>query len=273
MSFPKNIRAVVTGAAGGLGWAVAEALASQGARLLVADIDEQGAVSAAKKLSDAGAEAYATACDVRDPTQVEALASAAESYWGGSDLIVNNAGVAVAGPIGRVSLEDWRWVMDVNLWGVIHGCHTFVPRFEAQGHGYVLNVASAAGLVAAPLMGPYSVTKFGVVALSETLYAEVADKGISVTVLCPTFFKTNIMASGKGPGGAAAAAEKRMSESKIQAPEVARFALDALAKNQLYALPMVDGRVLWRLKRLVPSRFPSILNWISRRTVPNVSHE
>ena len=129
----------------------------------------------------------------------EALAAEADRAFGGTDLVVNNAGVAVGGPVGAVPLDDWKWIFGVNLWGVIYGCHVFVPRFKAQGHGHVINVASAAGLLSAPEMGPYNVTKAGVVALSETLAAELSGTGVGVTVLCPTFFRTNILASSPRP--------------------------------------------------------------------------
>src|SRR6185312_10510780 len=112
-------------------------------------------------------------------------------------LVINNAGVAVGGRVGEVALDDWRWIMGVNLWGVIHGCHVFATQLRAQGSGHILNVASAAGLLAPPGMAPYNVTKAAVVALSETLRGELRDAGVGVTVLCPTFFRTNIAASSR----------------------------------------------------------------------------
>ena len=167
-------------------------------------------------------------CDVARVEEVEALAAAAERALGGVDLVINNAGVAVGGLVGEVPLDDWRWIMGVNLWGVIYGCHVFVPRLRKQGRGHILNVASAAGLLAPPGMAPYNVTKAAVVALSETLRAELRDAGVGVTVLCPTFFRTNIAQSSRAiDGKQRALVEKLMARSKIQADDVARLALDS----------------------------------------------
>jgi short-subunit dehydrogenase len=177
--------------------------------------------------------------------------------FGGTDLVINNAGVGVGGPVGVVPLADWEWILGVNLWGVIYGCHTFVPQFKARGSGHILNVASAAGLIAGPEMAPYNVTKSGVVALTETLAAELAGTEVKVTVLCPTFFRTNIARDGRTSGEAVGsdAVEKLMNRASIQAPEVARAALAALDAGKLYALPHPDGRWMWRMKRLMPETF------------------
>src|SRR5262249_5674319 len=135
------------------------------------------------------ADTKAMTCDVTKLAELEALAGACD---GPVDLVVNNAGVSSGGAVGELPISDWRWTIEVDLFGVIHGCHVFVPRLRAQGHGHILNVASAAGLVSMPYMAPYNVAKAGVVALSETLDAELRGSGVGVTVLCPTFFQTNI---------------------------------------------------------------------------------
>jgi NAD(P)-dependent dehydrogenase (short-subunit alcohol dehydrogenase family) len=261
MSLPHEPRVVVTGAGGGLGRAFCLELARRKARILAADIDLTQAEETARLVQAAGGQARAHRCDVAVPEQVEGLAEAIESAYGGADLVINNAGVAVGGPVGKVPLEDWRWIMGINLWGVIYGCHTFVPRFKARGAGHVINVASAAGLLAAPEMAPYNVTKSGVVALSETLAAELAGTGVGVTVLCPTFFKTNIARSGRThtEAGNPDDVEKLMDRTSVQAPEVARFALEAADEKRLYALPHGDGRWMWRLKRLLPETFQGVL--------------
>lgn len=186
-----------------------------------------------------------------------------EAAWaalGGVDLLINNAGVAVGGSIGQIPLEDWRWIVDVNLWGPIYGCHTFVPRLRQQGSGHVLNVASAAGLFASPQMGPYNVTKSGVVALSETLFSELQPVGIGVSVLCPTFFETNIAKASRmsGDPGMLNLVQGLMSGAGLQAADVARIALDGVAKDELYILPHADGRWMWRLKRLNPAFIQSL---------------
>jgi len=255
MSLSDSPRAVVTGAGSGLGRAFCLVLArTRHARIVCADIDEAAAHRTAAEVGGT-----AVRCDVARVEEVEALAATAERALGGVDLVVNNAGVAVGGRVGEVPLDDWRWIMGVNLWGVIYGCHVFAPRLRAQGSGHILNVASAAGLLAPPGMAPYNVTKAAVVALSETLSAELKDAGVGITVLCPTFFRTNIAASSRAVDNKQRALiEKLMSQSKIQADDVARLALDAAAHNELYALPHADGRWMWRLKRAAPSSFASM---------------
>ena len=149
--------------------------------------------------------------------------------------------------------------MGVNLWGVIHGCHVFTPRLKKQGRGHIINVASAAGLLAPPGMAPYNVTKAAVVALSETMQAELQHTGVGVTVLCPTFFQTNIHKNAHGSDAKQdALVAKLMSRAKIQADDVARIALDTAAANELYALPHADGRWMWRLKRWAPASYVSM---------------
>jgi len=252
MGLADTPRAVVTGAGSGLGRAFCLELARhRHARIICADIDEAAAQRTADEIG-----ATAARCDVARIEEVEALAATADRVLGGVDLVINNAGVAVGGLIGEVPLDDWRWIMGVNLWGVIHGCHVFAPRLRAQGQGHILNVASAAGLLAPPALGPYNVTKAAVVALSETLWAELKEAGVGVTVLCPTFFQTNINASARAiDDRARARVEKMMARSRIQADDVARLALDAAGRDELYALPHADGRWMWRLKRWAPNGF------------------
>jgi NAD(P)-dependent dehydrogenase (short-subunit alcohol dehydrogenase family) len=260
MTIPDRPRAVVTGAGSGLGRAFCLELARRRAHILAVDIDLARADETAALCRTAGGEVVTGRCDVSKAPEVEALAAQMDSAFGGTDLVINNAGVAAGGPVGAVPLADWEWIVGVNLWGVIYGCHTFVPRFKARRSGHILNVASAAGLLAAPEMAPYNVTKSGVVALSETLSAELAGTGVGVTVLCPTFFQTNIARDSRTTGDVRAEeVEKLMSRTQVQAPEVARAALDAADAGQLYALPHADGRWMWRMKRLMPETFQSTI--------------
>ncbi len=249
-------RALVTGAASGLGRALAVALASRGARVLAADLDLEGARETAEQVTRAGGEGHAAEADVTQAADVERLAREMDARFGGVDFVANNAGVAVAGPVGVVPLEDWRWAVGVNLWGVVHGCHVFVPRMRAQGAGHILNVASAAGLLSPPGLAPYNVTKAAVVSLSETLAGELYGSGVGVSVLCPTFFRTRIGESARAHGESPKKAlDALMDRSKIQAPEVAELALCGCERGDLFVLPHGDGRWLWRLKRLGPDRF------------------
>jgi short-subunit dehydrogenase len=257
---------VITGASSGLGRALALVLASRGSRLLLADIDTDGAGrTAADALARGAREATVRHTDVGKLEDVERLAVDAYRGWDAVDLVVNNAGVAASGAVGELPFLDWQWVLQVNLWGVIHGCHVFVPRLRAQKRGHVLNVASAAGLVSLPKLAAYNVSKAGVVALSETLRAELGGTGVGVTVLCPTFFPTNIGAAGRYVDPAdRAMVDKVFARSRWSAERVASAALVAVERNALYAVPMADGRAFWRMKRADPERFGRLLDLGSR---------
>ncbi|MFO0679503.1 MAG: SDR family NAD(P)-dependent oxidoreductase [Polyangiaceae bacterium] len=264
MALPASPKVVITGASSGFGRALAIELASsKRARLVLSDVDMTGVAETARLVKEAGAtSADVVKCDVTKLADVEALEKTID---GDVDLLVNNAGVSSAGRIGELSIEDWKWTVDVDLWGVIYGCHVFVPRFRKQRHGHVLNVASAAGIVSAPTMGAYNVAKAGVISLSETLLAEVKGAGIGVTVLCPTFFQTNIATSGRF-----ASPEKREMAEKLvargkKADGVAKAAIASVERNELYCVPMADGRWLWRLKRVAPQAFGSLVARASKR--------
>jgi short-subunit dehydrogenase len=252
--------AVLTGAGGGLGRALALQLARPGARLLLADIHRPRVDETAELCRARGAEAHVTTTDVADAAQVEELGRHADERLGRIDLVVNNAGVAATGAVGEAPLSNWQWIMSINLWGAIYGCHVFTPRLIAQRGGAILNVASAAGIACAPTMAPYNVTKAGVIALSETLAAEVAQYGVGVTVLCPVFFKTNLLETAR----VASDEERRMAEaafanSTMTADTVAAAALRAVRRGDLYCLPMREARLMWRIKRLMPQRFHKTL--------------
>jgi NAD(P)-dependent dehydrogenase (short-subunit alcohol dehydrogenase family) len=270
MPLAPNPRAVVTGAGGGLGRALCREIVARGGRVVASDVDLDAARATAHSLGTA--TAHAVPCDVTKLDQVERLADEAERLLGGIDLVVNNAGVAVGGEVGKIPIADWEWIVAINLWGPIHGCHVFIPRLRRQGHGHVLNVASAAGLVAAPGMAPYNATKSAVVALSETLFGELAGSGIGVSVLCPTFFETRIADTSRltGEEERLALVRELMAGAKIQADGVARIALDAVARDALYVLPHSDGRWLWRIKRTMPGMFhrltPRLLAFRARRS-------
>jgi NAD(P)-dependent dehydrogenase (short-subunit alcohol dehydrogenase family) len=275
MPIPQEPRAVVTGAGSGLGRAFCLELAARRARILAVDIDLASAEETARLVQGAGGTAVARRADVADFAQVEALAGAVEEAFGGADLVINNAGVAVGGAVGQVPLDEWRWIVGINLWGVIYGCHVFVPRFKTRGSGHIINVASAAGLVSLPDMGPYNVTKSGVVALSETLHVELAGTGVGVTVLCPTFFKTNIARAAHTYADVETSeVERMMDRAKLQAPDVARYALATADRGELFAVPHADGRWTWRTKRLAPELFQGkLLPRVAKRLKARAAHK
>lgn len=260
MKLPKNTRAVITGAGSGLGRAIALEVAGRGGSILVADIHEGRVEETASLIRSLGSRAETIVADVTKLEDVEAMAEAMDRAFGGVDLVVNNAGVAVAGPVGEVPLEDWRWILEINLMGVVHGCHVFAPRLKAQKSGFILNVASNAGIASLPEMGPYNVSKAGVVALSETLYSELGQHGIGVSALCPTFFKTNLLETMRAPDPSQHEKASRFFErSKITAEEVAKIALDGLEAGDPIIIPQADGRVVHALKRLSPKLYFGLL--------------
>ena len=261
MALPRAPRVVITGAGSGFGRALALELSRRQADLLLADIDVAGADETARLSTDAGAGRVRTArCDVTKLEDVQALAAMMD---GGVDLVVNNAGVSSGGAVGESPIEDWRWTIEVDLFGVIHGCHAFVPRLRAQGHGHVLNVASAAGLVSIPNMGAYNVSKAGVVALSETLLSELVGTKIGVTVLCPTFFQTDIVKNGRYPSAKHQALAQKLVDGGTSAEVIAQAALKAVLANQFFCVPMLDGRWFWRAKRLAPSVFARLVGRVA----------
>jgi len=263
---PARARAVVTGGGSGFGRAVALELASRGARVLITDVDQTLAEETAELLSKRGAEAEVMRVDVASADQVEAMAVRADQLWGGTDVLVNNAGIAVVGEFDQIPLEKWKLQVDINLMGVIYGCHHFVPRMRKNASGsYILNVASSAGLLAAPMMSPYNVTKAGVVALSETLYAELGNAKIHVTALCPTFFRTNIHTRAQSFGGnAGKRTDKLVTQAKWSAEEIAVHAVDGLLSHQLYVIPQLDGKIMWRTKRALGQHFYKGLGYLVR---------
>jgi NAD(P)-dependent dehydrogenase (short-subunit alcohol dehydrogenase family) len=258
MALPRNPRVVITGAGGGLGRALARQLANGGARLLLSDVRLEDAQAAASALP-AGTEVYTAACDVTRPEALEALATEAWARLGGVDLFVNNAGVAAVGRVGEMSLADWQWVMQVNLWGVVHGLHAFVPRLRAQGSGHVLNVASAAGYTGTPYMGAYCASKAAVVSLTETLAVELQGTGVGVTALCPTFFKSGIGKAARGAQDFQRFFDAVLEGGSMNAQQIARAALRGVERRALYVMPQADARWGWRAKRLLPASFPGLL--------------
>ena len=265
MPLPNSPRCVITGAGGGFGRALAIELAGRRAHLVLSDVDLNGVEETARLVLEAGAASARTMrCDVTKIDEVRAVAASCE---GPVDLVVNNAGVSSAGNVGDIPIEDWRWTIEVDLFGVINGCHVFVPVLRSQGHGHVLNVASAAGLLSGPMMGAYNVAKAGVIALSETLNAELADTKVKVTVLCPMFFQTNIARSGRTPDQKIRAAFEGRVTKGPTAEAIARSALASVDRGALYGVPMADGRWLWRLKRLAPQTFGKLSRRLGKRAL------
>ncbi len=256
--------AIVTGGGSGLGRALCLEIARSGGIVVVADRNEDSARETAEAVAVRGGHAEVVRIDVARAEEVVELGRLAQRLLPQIDLVVNNAGVVSGGEVGTLALEEWRRVLAINLDGVIHGCHVFAPLLRAQRHGAILNVASLAGLLSSPLLGPYNVSKAGVVALSETLYAELRPHGVGVTVLCPSFFQTNLLSSWAEPDATlVAAAAQEMARGRFDAGEIARRALAAVGAGLLYALPMPEARLAWWFKRLAPAMLARALS--SRR--------
>jgi NAD(P)-dependent dehydrogenase (short-subunit alcohol dehydrogenase family) len=210
----------------------------------------------AELVERAGGRALALECDVGKLEDVVRAADEGERMFGPIDFCANNAGIVVAGELGEIPIETWRKIVDVNLWGVIHGVHVFTPRFKRLGRGKFLNVSSIAGFLATPETGPYNVTKSAVLSLSETMSAELGKFGIDTTVLCPSAVRTSIFESlAKGDVHRKLAEAQARSAGPRDAGEVARITLAAVDRGQLYVLPQADAQALWLVKRLAPRLF------------------
>lgn len=251
------LRAVVTGAGSGIGRAFALKIGRRGGRVVCADIEQDRAEETVALLRQAGADGCAIAADVASMASMQSLADAAAAYFGEAPtLVVNNAGVGAGGTrIGDTPLEDWQWVLGVNLWGVIHGCHVFMPMLREAGFGGVINICSTASFAAAPTMGAYNASKAGALAVTETLAAECAGSAIKVTAVCPTFVRTNIVRDGRIEAGASALAGQLMEKWAFTPEKVVAQSLRALERGQLYVVPQMDAKVIWRAKRLLPSLY------------------
>ena len=265
--------AVITGGASGIGWAVARRAAAEGMKVVIADIEEGALKQAERELTSQGTDAIAVATDVADAASVRELRERALGRYGAVHLVHNNAGVGGGGPIWEVPEEDWRWIVGVNLWGVIHGVAAFVPLLVEQGEGHVVNTASIAGLTTAPFIGPYNATKQAVVAISETLYKDLEAAGVSgvgVSVLCPGFVQTRIADAGRNrPDWAPARDVENAEEVRatiqdlvdggIPPSVVADMVLDAVRTDTFYIRthPELDAAIRTRFEDILGGRPPS----------------
>ncbi|UTW07500.1 SDR family oxidoreductase [Pseudomonas benzenivorans] len=245
-------RMMITGAGSGLGREIALRWAREGWRLALADINEAGLAESLQLVRAAGGEGFTLRCDVRDYSQLTALAQACEDKFGGIDVIVNNAGVASGGFFDELSLEDWDWQISINLMGVVKGCKAFLPLLQ-RSKGRIVNIASMAALMQGPAMSNYNVAKAGVVALSESLLIELQAREIGVHVVCPSFFQTNLLDSFRGPTPAMKAQVGKLLESSpISAADIADYIYRQIAAGEFMILPHEQGRMAWALKQQNP---------------------
>jgi len=266
---------VVTGAASGLGRAMALAFAAKGMRVALADVDEANLARVADEVRARGVRALAQRVDVSKGEQVDALAQRTVTELGGAHVVCNNAGVSPLGAAWENTVADWQWTLGVNLWGVIHGVRAFAPLLLAQDEGHIVNTASVAGLISPPGMGAYNVSKHAVVALSESLYHDLAERKarVGVSVLCPAYVPTAISDSERNrpaelanPARAKSAQllakeamlRKAVQSGRISADEVAQAVVAAVKSERFYILthPRIKPAIRARLEDILEERAP-----------------
>jgi len=251
----KRERIVITGGGSGLGRALALEYARAGWRVAVLDRNREAAEEVAREVEDAGGKSLALACDVTNAAAVAHAATAIGRGWHGVDVLVNNAGIAGSGTVVDTPEEDWRRIMEVNLFGMVAVCRAFLPGLIRAGSGHIVNIASAAGFVSAPGMAAYNVSKAGVISLSESLRVELAPHRIGVSVACPSFFRTKLLDDFSGSEESRQFALRLMEKSPLTAEDVARQIRRGVRKREFMLVPHADARRILVLKRFAPELF------------------
>jgi len=263
----KGKTAAITGAGSGLGRAMALAFAREGMKIAAADVDQKGLDETGSLLGDASL--FSMRVDVSRESDLQEFCRRIEKPW----LVCNNAGVSPLGAVWENSVGDWQWILNVNLWGVIHGVRAFTPRLIAQGEGHIVNTASVAGLISPPGSGAYNVTKHAVVALSESLHHDLRERhcAVGVSVLCPAYVPTGISASERNrPAGLSrgvvseatkakeANLKKAVASGRLTADDVAKAVVAAVKEDRFYILthPRIKGAIQARMEDILAERAP-----------------
>jgi short-subunit dehydrogenase len=262
--FPHK-RAFITGASSGLGLELAKQLAGDGWTLGLFDRNLERLTTVEAQFAEAGVQLVAYPGDV---TQADELTVAVNSFAAthdGLDVMINNAGVAAGGSMMEVSLEDWRWIIDINVMGVVHGSRAAIPHLQRNGSGLLINIASAAAFASVPGMISYNATKAAVVSISETLVNELRPVGTQVSVVMPTFFRSSLLETLRGPEHARVRASQWMERSDYPTEKVARDLLTESADGRTYIVLPKAARTMWRMKRWMPLRFLDQVRQLTRR--------
>lgn len=274
MSENKSLRyALVTGGASGLGQAFCWHLAQSGWHVVVADVDQHGAEETLTVLQARGGRGQVEALDVRDLGAWQALVEKLRGQWPRLDLLVNNAGICGAGKISDYPLADFRNIVEVNLMGVVNGCHACLPwLLESAPGGHLVNVASIAVALSAPTMSAYNTSKAGVVAFSETLSGELLKSGVGVTVVMPGFFHSHLLEKGKFyDERLRKIAESYTRNAEFIASDVVIQTMKAVEHRRLYVVLGRKARIAWRLRRLAPAWFQTVVSRVFERDCRKVS--
>jgi NAD(P)-dependent dehydrogenase (short-subunit alcohol dehydrogenase family) len=255
MKIAPDSRVLITGGASGLGLALVLQLVERGARVLATDVHEE----IPETLRGLEGVSYLTLNVTQDVDWAKARDWVTQT-WGGLDYLFNNAGVAAGGRIELSEMDQWQWIVDINLLGVARGCRTFTPLMKEQGSGHIINTASAAGLIHPPRMTEYVAVKAGVVAISESLFHELKPYGVKVSVICPTFFKTNLTESLRGKDEQAnKSAAKLIDKAKLSADTIAARVISGVEKDRHIILTDRDGKVAYAAKRFARPLYYSMM--------------
>lgn len=266
--FPHK-RAFITGAGSGLGLELAKALAADGWTLGLFDRNLERLTSVEAQFADAGVKLVAYPGDVTHADELTVAVNSFAATHDGLDVMINNAGVAGTGTMMEVSLEDWRWIIDINLMGVVHGSRAAIPHLQRNGRGLLINVASAAAFASAPGMISYNATKAAVVSISETLVNELRAIGTQVSVVMPTFFRSSLLETLRGPAHARRIAHEEMQRAEYSVEQLARDLLTESADGRTYIVLPKTARTMWRMKRWMPLRFLDRVRRFTQRQSPN----
>lgn len=268
--FPKK-RILITGATSGFGAALAYALAERGWKVAVSGREADAIERTVASVNQRGGEGLGLMLEVRDKKQWDVAKKKLAKAWGGIDILCNNAGVADSNKMLDMTDADWEKLLTINLDGVINGCRTYAPDFVKQESGYILNVASIAGLLSMPEMANYSVSKAGVISLSETMSAELSGANVGVTVLCPSGFRSSLFDNAAREGrnvtktsSVARVIQRDMDKGKHTSETVAVFALKDMEAGKLYSIPQPLYRFAWTAKRIAPNTFYKAVGWLYR---------